>query len=746
MSKHLHFLARLDLAPDADARAIRRAYARELKLIDQETDAAGFQSLREAYDAALSWESRRGEMPEEQAEPAATIVEDDASDAPPPDQAPQQALQQEMHALAAAVFEHFRQRCAALVAGRATQSDVPWRQILHASLEDQRLVNIVARELFEQLVADWLVQGWQPGNEALFPAATKVFHWSDDRRRVQALGRAGHVLDAAIDEYEIFVTQDDDELLQLVKRLRQPKRPSAREIALNAAAMEMLVSRFPTWLGLVVSAEHVLRWRDMERALPGWRRKLTFAGWGRRIYNAGPQQSGASWGWLFFVGIMIIGRMSSHDIDKATTPRETYASALATGDQRYDANDYDGAIASYTRAIQLDPGQAAAYVNRAMAGMDNGGDDKQIAADIDKAGELDKSSAVVSRARGLLALRHGRNDEAVEHFTRSLQLLPDHAFTLDQRALAYTRGEHYAQALADIAQRLKIAPEQSTDTYKLRMVILLDLGEQAKAMEQIEPMFAANKNYAGAYLFVADLHIRLGQPAAAMAVLDRGIVAAPSGDMYLVRAELRAGGDIAGRRADLQRAVAFSPESLRLLTERVALEIDDGKFDAALTLLTDAIKTGKAVYAAQPVLFAYRGIVYGKIGQQAQADEDLKAARAAAGTHLALNNLAWFLAQKNTALPEALSAVNAALKQTPDAAAYLDTQGLVLLQMGRDKEAINAYNAALKLQPNQRNSLYGRGIARRRGGDKAGADADLAAARKNNAGIDREYASYGIKP
>ena len=53
-----HF-ARLDLPLEADARAIRRAYARELKRIDQASDSDGFQQLRSAYEAALRFAERR---------------------------------------------------------------------------------------------------------------------------------------------------------------------------------------------------------------------------------------------------------------------------------------------------------------------------------------------------------------------------------------------------------------------------------------------------------------------------------------------------------------------------------------------------------------------------------------------------------------------------------------------------------------------------------------------------------------
>ena len=45
--------ARLGLESNADAKAVRRAYARALKELDQEAGIPAFQSLREAYELAL---------------------------------------------------------------------------------------------------------------------------------------------------------------------------------------------------------------------------------------------------------------------------------------------------------------------------------------------------------------------------------------------------------------------------------------------------------------------------------------------------------------------------------------------------------------------------------------------------------------------------------------------------------------------------------------------------------------------
>lgn len=58
----------LAIAPDADVRTIKSAYARQLKAIGGSADTARFQTLHEAFQAALAW-ARIREQPGEGAEP-----------------------------------------------------------------------------------------------------------------------------------------------------------------------------------------------------------------------------------------------------------------------------------------------------------------------------------------------------------------------------------------------------------------------------------------------------------------------------------------------------------------------------------------------------------------------------------------------------------------------------------------------------------------------------------------------------
>jgi hypothetical protein len=59
MSRALH---ELGLGPDADERAVKRAYAARLKTTRPDTDPEGFQSLNAAYQAALAWVQSRSNV------------------------------------------------------------------------------------------------------------------------------------------------------------------------------------------------------------------------------------------------------------------------------------------------------------------------------------------------------------------------------------------------------------------------------------------------------------------------------------------------------------------------------------------------------------------------------------------------------------------------------------------------------------------------------------------------------------
>jgi len=114
--------ALLDLPPDADERAIKRAYAAKLKATRPDEDPEGFQRLHEAYQAALAW-VRSGPHDDEEAwgedadgweeeagervdDAASVVQEDSASPAMPAAQATDEDDAQASPAEHAVVFDH----------------------------------------------------------------------------------------------------------------------------------------------------------------------------------------------------------------------------------------------------------------------------------------------------------------------------------------------------------------------------------------------------------------------------------------------------------------------------------------------------------------------------------------------------------------------------------------------------------------------------------------------------------------
>ncbi|MES2300025.1 MAG: hypothetical protein V4582_23505 [Pseudomonadota bacterium] len=273
-SEQASFLQRLALDANADARSVRRAYARELKLIDQEHDVVQFQDLRLAYELALEWaEFRDGDGRDASARggrpPAAfdaPLAEETASDG---------AQDPSAQDTADRALERFASASEALRTHGAADDPAAWIECLEHTLDDAGMINLAARAGFESRIACLLADGWRPGHESLFGAACSVFDWTRDHRRVRSLGESGAVLCRAIDECMMAQAQPPAVLaaqLKAAARLRDPRRPTKGEIVDIMQHIEDLLARYPAWLSMISNVANIAIWREASTDVRGWRR------------------------------------------------------------------------------------------------------------------------------------------------------------------------------------------------------------------------------------------------------------------------------------------------------------------------------------------------------------------------------------------------------------------------------------------------------------------------------------------
>lgn len=296
---------------DADERTIKRAYAKALKLIDQDNDLAGFQELRESYERALAWarskEWREQYIAEQNAddtqlqdattsdtavvpsptdeavfarvaaqevlavgEPsevsqAAELSPDSASQAAIATADPEMALECDaskpiVYAIdvARAIFDEFLQTLAEK-SEEAGQTEI----VLRAYLDDDRLINVEIRDLFEWLIAERLAQGWQSGNGDLFGASVKCFGWNQDRNRLLRFQEFGYYLDRAVDEMSAFNLQEEarsNRQVNLIRLARNDAPPTKQFLRENIYFINDMMASYPTWLAMVTKFENLETW------------------------------------------------------------------------------------------------------------------------------------------------------------------------------------------------------------------------------------------------------------------------------------------------------------------------------------------------------------------------------------------------------------------------------------------------------------------------------------------------------
>jgi tetratricopeptide (TPR) repeat protein len=235
----------------------------------------------------------------------------------------------------------------------------------------------------------------------------------------------------------------------------------------------------------------------------------------------------------------------------------------------------------------------------------------------------------------------------------------------------------------------------------------------------------------------------LGDDASAVQAADTAVRLEPTIASLILRESVRPVSDFAARGADLDQAASLPAPQPGLLRARAQLQDDMGQYAEETATLSTALATEQLDQFAS--LYAARAVAWARAGKVAEARKDRQDALSRADTPELANNVCWILAGHVYLLTGAQKACDLALKFNPDNSQYLDSQAMVLLQLGKYSQAIDTYTRALGKLPWLTASLYGRGVARLRKKDADG-DADLDAALKLDARVVRTFQRYGLMP
>ncbi|MDR2694443.1 MAG: TonB family protein [Chitinispirillales bacterium] len=147
--------------------------------------------------------------------------------------------------------------------------------------------------------------------------------------------------------------------------------------------------------------------------------------------------------------------------DSALYLKKEYADVLAKAKAYDDKKEYDNAIAEYTKAIQMDPGSADAYLGRGRNHNAKNDHGKAIA-DYTKAIQLNPNSALGYTHRGAVYwLDTEEPDKAIADFTKVINIdHKDRTGYIGRGGVYSELKKEYDSAIADYTEAIRLYPRE----------------------------------------------------------------------------------------------------------------------------------------------------------------------------------------------------------------------------------------------------------------------------------------------
>lgn len=341
--------------------------------------------------------------------------------------------------------------------------------------------------------------------------------------------------------------------------------------------------------------------------------------------------------------------------------------------------DAKAALASYDRAIELNPSHMRARKARASA-LAQGGDFEKALVDAEFVRTNVPKDADAALTYGVVLMGLGRKEEAdaaIRAALEQIDLIKDDVLKqqpglLRVATLASMLRGNLEQANVYVDQYLRLKP-QSVDMRKQSARIKLQLDEADAAIRDISPVVRALPEELDSLALLGQAYLQSGRYAEAQNMFERAAKQVPDSaalNTQLALARMGIGMPEEAEK-DLGRAMKSdraNQTSAGLI--KVFLHVRRGEYDKALATVDELL----ARQPGNPMMLNLRGVVY-------------------------LNSRDF---------PKASEAFEAALKASPDFVPALYNLGMLAQQRGDIAAAAARYEQVLAINPNEVNALLGK--------------------------------------
>ncbi|TAE98932.1 MAG: tetratricopeptide repeat protein [Oscillatoriales cyanobacterium] len=386
----------------------------------------------------------------------------------------------------------------------------------------------------------------------------------------------------------------------------------------------------------------------------------------------------------------------------------------------YEAN-FQGAIAAYNQAIQLNPNYAAAYLNRGQARYLSR-DTKGALEDLNQALRISPNNVEALFIRSFARKQLGDAQGATDDLNQVMRSNPISATDYTNRGSARSFSGDHRGAIEDFNQALKLAPNTLL-TYIFRGGAYEGLRDYQSAIANYDQALLINPNFVLAYLRRGTARFELGDKQGAIKDYNEALKINPNNapayfNRGLARVQL---GDKQGAIQDYTEALKIDPNNANAYKGRGIARFELGDKQGAIQDYNQALKINPNDAYAYIFRANFRNTLGDKQGAIQDYTEALKIDPNNADAYSSRGTARRDLGDNQGAITD----LNEALRIDPnnDLAYYI--RGTARSKLGDKQGAIQDYNEALRIDPNDLSAYFMRGEARRDLGDKEGAIQDF---------------------